>query len=106
MCHFPAILCSILVWLLATPLHAAYQQLLSSRYTDLSRLPADSQKPVPTYDFVRRDQLPASQKVQSAARAASGVVWVVTDRGAFRSDKAGYVPLEDGPRHRRPGQRE
>src|SRR5262249_19892111 len=38
------------------------------------------------------------------ARAASGTVWVVTDQGAFRSQDGGYVPLEGGPRHLRPGQ--
>jgi len=43
----------------------------------------------PTYDFVDKAALPQGAKILSAAKARNGVVWVVTDRGAFRSGPNG-----------------
>ena len=56
------------------------------------------------FDFVATEKLPAGAKVLSAARSAGGRVWVVTDRGAFRSSGDSYRPLEVGPRQLEPGQ--
>jgi len=60
--------------------------------------------PAQAYDFVDRAGLPAGAKVLSAAKAAHGRVWVVTDKGAFVSDAGGYVPLRFGPQRLEPGQ--
>lgn len=90
----------ILIWLLLAPLSLplqvqskpmTYPQLLSTRYATGTPLPADFQRPAPTFDFVERAKLPAGAKVLSAARAKSGVVWAVTDRGVFRSQGAQVV---------------
>jgi hypothetical protein len=81
-----------------------YPQLLASKYADPSRLPADFKRPAPVHDFVVTAKLPAQAKVLSAARAANGTVWVVTDQGVFRSEKDGYLPLEEKPRRLLPGQ--
>jgi ligand-binding sensor domain-containing protein len=81
-----------------------YPQLIANQYSDPSRLPPDFKRPAFAYDFVATANLPAQAKVLSAASAANGVVWVVTDRGVFRSDKNGYVPLEDKPRRLKPRQ--
>lgn len=90
------------------PVAVKYPQLISTRYADRSRLPADFARPVPKFDFVDKSKLPADAKVSSAAKGANGSVWVVTDKGAFRSnnDAGGdkYVPLEIGPRRLEPGQ--
>jgi ligand-binding sensor domain-containing protein len=91
-------------------LHAAqasagtYPQLLSTRYEAGPGLPADFARPVARFDFVATDKLPAGAKVLSAARSGGGRVWVVTDRGAFRSDGDVYEPLEVGPGQLEPGQ--
>jgi hypothetical protein len=37
--------------------------------------------------------LPANSKVLSAARSASGKIWIVTGQGALQSTGAGYAPL-------------
>src|SRR5258705_9269592 len=81
-----------------------YPQLTSTRYPDLDHLPADFKKPERTrYDFVDLTKLPPGAKILSAARAANGLVWLVTDRGAFRSEKDAYAPLAQGPRRLLPG---
>lgn len=78
---------------------ATYLQLISSR-------PADRNVPrqAGVFDFVDKAKLPAGAKVLSAAKSAGGAIWVVTDRGAFRSLKDQYVPLDAGPRRLEPGQ--
>ena len=62
--------------------------------------------PVPRPDLTSspRTSCPRVRKYSSAARSAGGRVWVVTDRGAFRSSGDGYEPLEVGPRQLEPGQ--
>ncbi|MCI0464594.1 MAG: hypothetical protein L0Z62_47295 [Gemmataceae bacterium] len=81
-----------------------YPQLIAMRFADRSKLPADFAQPVPAFDFVDQAKLPTGAKVLSAARAARGQVWVVTDRGAFCSRGNRYVPLDHGPRRLEPGQ--
>jgi hypothetical protein len=81
-----------------------YLQLMSTRYETAAGLPGDFARPVARFDFVATEKLPAGAKVLSAAQSASGRVWVVTDRGAFRSSGAIYEPLEVGPRQLEPGQ--
>ena len=91
--------------LLAAPASAGtYLQLISTRYDAAAGLPADFARPTPRYDFVTTGKLPAGAKVLSAARSAGGRVWVVTDRGAFRSSGETYEPLEVGPKQLEPGQ--
>ena len=95
---------------LVLSLHAApasagtYLQLISTRYEAAAGLPADFARPAARLDFVATEKLPAGAKVLSAARSAGGRVWVVTDRGAFRSSGETYEPLEVGPRQLEPGQ--
>ncbi len=83
---------------------ATYPQLIATSYPDRAKLPADFAKPTPAYDFADANKLPAGAKVLSAAKAVTGAVWVVTDRGAFRSEGDRYVPLAVGPRRLEPGQ--
>src|SRR5688572_33431940 len=88
--------------LLAAPVaHAA-----ESTYPQLvARLPGPAPAtPTPAFDFVDRGKLPAGAKVLSAAKAANGRVWVVTDKGAFVAEAGGYVPLKFGPQKLEPGQ--
>lgn len=54
-------------------------------------------------EFVRREWLPANAQVLDAARGPDGTVWVVTDRGALRSEGAAYAPVAP-PREYRFGQ--
>ena len=42
--------------------------------------------------------------VRATAKAAGGRVWILTDRGAFRSTTTGFEPLEVGPRRLEPRQ--
>src|SRR5262245_44968788 len=60
--------------------------------------------PKPAFDFVDHAKLPADAKVLSAAKAANGRVWVITDKGAFASEAGGYVPLKFRPQKLEPGQ--
>jgi hypothetical protein len=81
-----------------------YRQLIATRYPDRGQLPAGVAPLAPAYDFVNRSQLPAGAKVLSAARATGGLVWVVTDQGAFAAEGGKYSPLAMGPRTLEPGQ--
>lgn len=90
----------------ATAHAGTYPQLVSTGAKGLKEIPVDADRPNPSYDFVDRAKLPKSAKVLSAAKAANGNVWVVTDRGVFRSSPGGFAPLEVGPREPEPGQPE
>jgi hypothetical protein len=81
-----------------------FLQLTSVQYAQGAPLPADFQRPPDRYEFVSTEKLPTGAKVRSAAKSASGRVWVITDRGPFRSTIDGYEPLEVGPRQLEPGQ--
>jgi hypothetical protein len=83
----------------------AFQQLVSTRYPLGVNPPASAIPPAtPRFDFVDSSRLPAGAKIRSAARAANGVVWVITDKGGYRSASDGnYVPLEL-PRNFKPSQ--
>lgn len=83
-------------WLLAQPAgkpEITYPQLISTRYASGAALPDGAQRPPALYRFVDTTKLPADAKLLSAAKSASGAIWVVTDKGAFRSEGDGYVPL-------------
>ncbi len=100
-----ALLAALVLGFQAEPkLAPGYLQLISTRYATVESLPADFARPAVRIDFVEIAKLPAGAKVLSAARAASGRVWVVTDAGAFRSAGDRYDPLEVGPRQLEPGQ--
>jgi hypothetical protein len=92
------------------PAHLAladtYPQLISTQYSDRSKLLADVAAPAPAYDFIDKSKLPAGARVLSAARSAAGIVWVVTDKGAFAGSKNGYAPLQLNVPHPEPGQPE
>jgi hypothetical protein len=60
--------------------------------------------PAAAFDFVDHAKLPDRAKVLSAAKAANGRVWVVTDKGAFVSEAGGYAPLKFAPQKLEPGQ--
>lgn len=87
------------VFFLPAPLFAqsgkepTYPQLMSTRYAKGAALPADAARPTQTFDFVDASKMPAGAKVLSAAKAASGRIWVVTDQGPFQSDGDRFVPL-------------
>ncbi len=81
-----------------------YPQLISIQYADRSKLPADFAVPAPAFDFVDQTKLPAGARVRSAAKSASGKIWVVTDKGAFAATAQAYVPLELAPRRPELGQ--
>jgi hypothetical protein len=76
-----------------------YPQLIATR-------PADREvvSPAVAFDFVDRAKLPAGAKIRSAAKAANGAIWVITDKGVFRSGSDKYVLLDVGPRRPEPGQ--
>jgi len=50
-------------------------------------------RPKPDLAGLKTAGLPPDATVLSAARAANGVVWIVTDRGAFSSDGGPFRPL-------------
>ncbi len=70
-----------------------YPQLFSRSYPKGAALPFEAARPAATYDFVDASRLPANATITSAAKAASGKVWIVTDKGAFQSGGEGYIPL-------------
>ncbi|CAN5327567.1 hypothetical protein BH10PLA2_BH10PLA2_03850 [soil metagenome] len=76
------------------PVRATYPQLVATSYTDLKQVPTDGRRPAAEYPFVEPVKLPKGARVLSAARAASGAIWVVTDQGAFRSAGGPFVALE------------
>jgi hypothetical protein len=80
-----------------------YPQLIATRYPTGTALPDGVAKPTPRYDFVDRAKLPDGATIRSAARAATGVAWIVTDRGNFRVSGGRYERLE-WPRVYRPRQ--
>src|SRR5262249_51038649 len=79
-----------------------YPQLIATCYPDRGKLPPHFAPPAAAHDCVEKAKLPADAKVLSAARAANGAVWVVTDRGALASRGDRYVRLEIGPRRPAP----
>lgn len=74
---------------------ATFPQLVATSYTDPKQVPAHGQKPAASFQFVDNAKLPKGAQVLSAAKAASGVIWVVTDKGAFRSQGEAFVALEE-----------
>ncbi len=59
--------------------------------------------PKADFTFVAKAKLPNGATVLSAAKAKSGAIWIVTDKGAYRSQGEAYIPLEE-PRHFLPHQ--
>jgi hypothetical protein len=81
-------------------------QLIATRYPSGASLPGEGQPPAPlSFDFVETELLPLGARVLSAARTKRGIVWVLTDKGAFQSKDGRYIPL-DLPRLFRPSQPE
>lgn len=85
---------------------ASYPQLIATQYPKGAALPDGVSKPVETFPEVDRSKLPEGRTILSAARAASGRVWVLTDDGPYQSTARGYERLDVGPRHPEPGQGE
>jgi hypothetical protein len=77
----------------------SFPQLISVRHTA-----DESTQLAETFGFVDRAKLPADSKILSAAKSAGGAIWVVTDKGAVRSDGDKFVPLDIAPRRLEPGQ--
>ncbi len=69
----------------AAPAGGVFPQLIAEHFATGASLPAGVDEPKPSYDFVDQTKLPAGSKILSAAKARNGAVWVVTDRGVFRS---------------------
>ena len=51
--------------------------------------------PKPDFGFVDKTKLPMGAAILTAAKAKSGVVWVVTDKGAYRTIDDKYVLIEE-----------
>jgi hypothetical protein len=81
-----------------------YPQLISTQFDKRSALPDGARKPPGVLEDIDTTKLPEGAKVIATARAASGRIWLLTDRGAFRSTGAGYEPLAVGARRLEPGQ--
>lgn len=81
----------------------SYLELTAVCYPQGIAAPEEARQLAPQYDFVDRARLPAGATILSAARAPGGVVWVVTDKGAYRAVGGHYEPLEP-PRLLRPHQ--
>src|SRR5580692_3268893 len=64
-----------------------YPQLIATKYS--GNLPAGVRQPAPDYSFVDRTKLPVGAAILSAAKSHSGAVWVITNKGQFRSDPEG-----------------
>lgn len=73
---------------------AMYPQLTATRYPTGVALPPGVVRPTLNTDFVDRTKLPEGARVLSAARAASGAVWVITDKGNFRQEGGRSEKLE------------
>lgn len=101
---FVAILLSLAFPALSAAQTEPYPQLIATRYPKGSKLPTDHAPPTAAFDFVDKAKLPADARVLSAAKAANGTVWVVTDRGVFASRAGKYAPLVIGPVRPEPGQ--
>jgi hypothetical protein len=80
-----------------------FPQLIATKY-DKRAAPDGARRPAAVLDGVDKTKLPQGVRVLATARTASGRVWVLTDRGPFRSTAGGYEPLEVGSRHPEPGQ--
>lgn len=88
-----------MVMAIASPGAAAaadhYPQLVATQYANGAPLPAGVKAPAPDYRFVDRAKLPTSAVILSAAKAHNGSIWVITDKGPFRSldNGATYIRL-------------
>ena len=72
-----------------------FLQLISTRFPNGAKLPDDARPPVaPTFDFVDRGKLPSGAKISSAAKAKTGIVWILTDQGAFHAEGDKYAPFD------------
>ena len=72
-----------------------YPQLISTRYAIGAQLPEGVKPPTPAFDFIDKAKSPAGVNILSAAKSVTGKIWVVTDKGAYRSAGAGagFEPL-------------
>ncbi len=74
---------------LAGPTSTTYPQLLATRYAPGTPMPAGFNEPITNFDFVDRSKLPAGAQILSAARGRNGSLWVITDKGGFKTGKNG-----------------
>ncbi len=81
-----------------------YPQLISEQFDKRGALPEEARRPAIALEQIDPAKLPAGAKVTATARSASGQIWLLSDKGAFRSKAAGFEPLGVGPRQLEPGQ--
>ncbi len=81
-----------------------FPQLVSTQFDRKGALPSGAEKPRIVLEPIDRRALPQGAVVRQTAKAAGGRVWILTDRGAFRSTTTGFEPLEVGPRRLEPRQ--
>ncbi len=91
-------LCSALLTVLASSgvkpvLQMSFPQLIASKYGTSKTTPPEGHRPSVETVFVNRSLLPANATIQSAARSASGIVWVVTNSGAYQQKGSECTPL-------------
>jgi hypothetical protein len=95
-------------WLAMFPaeVHSStFPQLISTQYAKGAALPDGVVKPVAELDDVDKTKLPEGVKaIRATAMTRGGRLWILTDRGAFRSTESRFEPLLVGPRQREPGQ--
>jgi len=65
-----------------------FLQLIATRYPKGASLPAEGMPPALSANgFVDKALLPPGARVLSAAQGTGGAIWIITDRGAFRSEE-------------------
>jgi Two component regulator propeller len=104
---YPAWITALICWLgIVSSLARAgtFPQLVSTRYDRNGPLPSGAEKPRVVLEEADPRSLPEGAVVRATARAAGGRVWILTDRGPFRSTATGFEPLESGPRRLEPRQ--
>src|ERR1700745_2964531 len=90
---FTAVLCAGALGAQGSRQEPTYLQLFSTCYPTPKPFPEGIARPRPIYDFVDKSKLPAGAKLSSAARTRNGVIWIVTDSGAYFSEGGSYKPL-------------
>ena len=76
-----------------TASQSTFPQLLATKYGPSVTVPSAGRIPALDVHFVVKTKLPAGARILSAAKAANGTVWVVTDVGAFVQKGGDVSPI-------------
>ena len=100
-------LATIVSWFTICPVAArsgTFPQLISVQYDKRAALPDEARRPAVALADVDMSKLPNGAKVTATAKTGGGRIWLLTDKGPFRSSATGFEPLVVGPRQLEPGQ--